>query len=124
MFNFGFKQNNSILPREDLLVYIKYPNSDDYQVGEDTEIGEDTYIWGFELDTSLFSELGECLFFNSEGTAIVKLATEIIADSATNNSNILFKMKDTSKQLGRLAIYKTTVSNDVLIKAKKVLRII
>lgn len=109
------------LPRNGLLIYLARPNSDAYITAEDAEIPEDQYDWGYVLPAALFADLGEGLFFTAGGEPIVVLASEILADPKTNAWNILFEMKDETKQTGRLAIYKNDVSSITLNKARAVL---
>ena len=111
------------LPRTDLLIYLARPNSDAYITAEDAEIPEDQYDWGYILPESLFADLGEGLFFTAGGVPIVVLASEILADPATNASHVLFKSISGDQQKGKLAIYDPAVDAAVLIKAKEVLRI-
>ena len=111
------------LPRTDLLIYLARPNSDACITAEDAEIPEDQYDWGYVLPAALFTDLGEGLFFTRGGVPIVVLASEILADPATNASHVLFKSISGDQQTGKLAIYDPAVDAAVLIKAKKVLRI-
>ena len=111
------------LPRNGLLLYLARPNSDAYITGEDAEIPEAQYDWGYVLPAALFADLGEGLFFTAGGMPIVVLASEILADPATNASHVLFKSISGNQQTGKLAIYDPAVDAAVLIKAKEVLRI-
>lgn len=111
------------LPKTNLLIYLARPNSDEYLVGEDTEIGEDTYIWGYVLPQSLFSTLGAGLFFTVEGTPIVVLASEILADPNINRDNIIFQSTSVIQQTGRLAIYDPATPSSELERAYKALHI-
>lgn len=111
------------IPRTNLLIYLARPNSDEYLVGEDTEIGEDTYIWGYVLPEALFTELGEGLFFTSEGTPIVVLASEILADPNTNRDHVIFKSSSVVQQTGRLAIYAPNTPLSTLRRAYSVMGI-
>lgn len=111
------------LPRSDLLIYLARPNSDEYLVGEDTEIGEDTYIWGYVLPEALFADLGEGLFFTSEGVPIVVLASEILADPNTNRDHVIFKSSSVVQQTGRLAIYSPDTPLSTLRRAYSVMGI-
>ena len=111
------------LPRTDLLIYLARPNSDAYITEEDSEIPEDQYDWGYVLPATLFSDLGEGLFFTAGGVPIVVLASEIMADVGTNASHVLFKSISGNQQTGKLAIYDPAVDAAILIKAKKALGI-
>ena len=111
------------LPRTDLLIYLARPNSDAYITEEDSEIPEDQYDWGYVLPATLFTGLGEGLFFTAGGVPIVVLASEIMADVGTNASHVLFKSISGDQQTGKLAIYDPAVDPAILIKAKKVLGI-
>ena len=111
------------LPRTDLLIYLARPNSDAYITEEDSEIPEDQYDWGYVLPATLFTDLGEGLFFTAGGVPIVVLASEIMADAGTNASHVLFKSISGDQQTGKLAIYDPAVDAATLIKAKKVLGI-
>ena len=111
------------LPRTDLLIYLARPNSDAYITEEDSEIPEDQYDWGYVLPATLFTALGEGLFFTAGGVPIVVLASEIMADVDTNDSHVLFKSISGDQQTGKLAIYDPAVDAATLIKAKKVLGI-
>ena len=123
MFRFGFKSGRGRLPRQDLLIYLARPNSDAYITAEDAEIPEDQYDWGYVLPASLFTDLGEGLFFTAGGEPIVVLASEILADAGTNDSHVLFKSISADQQTGKLAIYDPGVDSAILDKAKKVLGI-
>ena len=112
------------LPRTDLLIYLARPNSDAYITGETDEIPEAQYDWGYVLPATLFSDLGEGLFFTAGGVPIVVLASEIMADVGTNASHVLFKSISGDQQTGKLAIYDPAVDPAILIKAKKVLGIL
>lgn len=120
-FSYGISNSGKRLPRTGLLLYLARPNSDSYITDEDAEIPEDQYDWGYVLPATLFADLGEGLFFTAGGEPIVVLASEILADPKTNAWNILFEMKDETKQTGRLAIYKNDVSSVTLNKARAVL---
>ena len=120
-FSYGISNSGKRLPRNGLLLYLARPNSDAYITAEDAEIPEDQYDWGYVLPATLFTDLGEGLFFTAGGDPIVVLASEILADPKTNAWNILFEMKDETKQTGRLAIYKNDVSSVTLNKARAVL---
>ena len=111
------------LPRTDLLIYLARPNSDAYITGETDEIPEAQYDWGYVLPATLFTGLGEGLFFTAGGVPIVVLASEILADAGTNASHVLFKSISDDQQTGKLAIYDPAVDAAILIKAKKVLGI-
>ena len=111
------------LPRNGLLLYLARPNSDAYITGETDEIPEAQYDWGYVLPETLFSELGEGVFFTADGVPIVALASEILADAGTNASHVLFKSISGDQQTGKLAIYDPAVDVAILIKAKKVLGI-
>lgn len=119
------KGNASVqqIPRVGLLIYLARPITDEYLVGEATEVGEDTYIWGYVLPAGLFATLGEGLFYTAEGTPIVVLASEILADPDTNNSHVLFKSTSVAQQTGRLAIYEPGTPAATLNKAKSILGI-
>jgi hypothetical protein len=120
MLQFGFKRSGRSLPRTDLLAYFGMPNSDEYLAGEETIIGELTYIWGYSLPAGLFAELGECLFFNSGGDPIVKLASEINTDADVNRTYFFFKMINETQQLGKLAIYATDVDMATVMRVWQV----
>lgn len=109
------------LPQAGLLFYLARPNSDAYITGEATAIPEDQYDWGYVLPEELFADLGECIFFNAGGEPVVVLASEILADSGTNDSHVLFKSIDGVQQTGKLAIYDLATDAAILTKAKKVL---
>ena len=129
MFRFGFKSGRGRLPRQDLLIYLARPNSDEFLIGEETEVGEDTYIWGYVLpdDADIRAATGWVsgtanVFYGADGTPIVALATEIAASVLPNNA--LFALTDETQQTGRLAIYGTGVDSAILTKAMKVMGII
>lgn len=105
------------------LIYLARPNSDAYITAEDAEFDESTYDWGYVLPSALFADVGEGIFFQSDGTPIVVLASEILADSGTNNGPVLFKSTSATQQTGRLVIYPTGTDAATLAKAKKILRI-
>ena len=124
MFRFGFSRKRNSLPRDGLLIYLARPNSDAYITAEDAAIPEDQYDWGYVLPSALFTMLGAGLFFQSDGTPIVVLASEILADLGTNGTGyVLFKLTDATQQTGKLAIYDPATDSSTLEKAKKVLRI-
>lgn len=124
MFRFGFSRKRNSLPRDGLLIYLARPNSDAYITAEDSAIPEDQYDWGYVLPSALFATLGAGLFFQSDGTPIVVLASEILADLGTNGTGyVLFKLADATQQTGKLAIYDPATDSSTLEKAKKVLRI-
>ena len=118
----NFRSGNK-LPTTDLLIYLARPNSDAYITTENAEIPEDQYDWGYVLPATLFTDLGEGLFFTVGGVPIVVLASEILADVGTNGSYVLFKSISGDQQTGKLAIYDPAVDVAILIKAKKVLGI-
>lgn len=118
----NFRSGNK-LPTTDLLIYLARPNSDAYITTENAEIPEDQYDWGYVLPATLFTDLGEGLFFTAGGVPIVVLASEIMADVGTNSSHVLFKSISGDQQTGKLAIYDSAVDAAILIKAKKVLGI-
>ena len=119
----NFRSGNK-LPTTGLLIYLARPNSDAYITTENAEIPEDQYDWGYVLPATLFSDLGEGLFFTAGGVPIVVLASEIMADVGTNASHVLFKSISGDQQTGKLAIYDPAVDPAILIKAKKVLGIL
>ena len=119
----NFRSGNK-LPTTDLLIYLARPNSDAYITTENAEIPEDQYDWGYVLPSTLFTDLGEGLFFTADGVPIVVLASEILADVGTNASHVLFKSISGDQQTGKLAIYDPAVDAAILIKAKKVLGIL
>ena len=118
------------LPTVGLLLYLGRPNSDEYLIGEDTEIGEDTYIWGFyagadetiRAATGWVDGTGNPLY-EDNGTPRVALASEILAWTGVNESNVLFKSVSAEQQTGKLAIYALGTDAEILTKAKKVLGI-
>ena len=118
----NFRSGNK-LPTTGLLIYLARPNSDAYITAENAEIPEDQYDWGYVLPATLFTDLGEGLFFTAGGVPIVVLASEIMADVGTNASYVLFKSISGDQQTGKLAIYDPAVDAAILIKAKKVLGI-
>ena len=118
----NFRSGNK-LPTIGLLIYLARPNSDAYITTENAEIPEDQYDWGYVLPATLFTDLGEGLFFTAGGVPIVVLASEILADVGTNASHVLFKSISGDQQTGKLAIYDPAVDAAILIKAKKVLGI-
>ena len=119
----NFRSGNK-LPTTGLLIYLARPNSDAYITTENAEIPEDQYDWGYVLPATLFTDLGEGLFFTAGGVPIVVLASEILADVGTNVSHILFKSISGDQQTGKLAIYDPAVDAAILIKAKKVVGIL
>ena len=118
----NFRSGNK-LPTTGLLIYLARPNSDAYITTENAEIPEDQYDWGYVLPATLFTDLGEGLFFTAGGVPIVVLASEILTDVGTNASHVLFKSISGYQQTGKLAIYDPAVDAAILIKAKKVLGI-
>ena len=118
----NFRSGNK-LPTTGLLIYLARPNSDAYITTENAEIPEDQYDWGYVLPVTLFTDLGEGLFFTAGGVPIVVLASEIMADVGTNASHVLFRPISGDQQTGKLAIYDPAVDAAILIKAKKVLGI-
>ena len=129
-FSYGISNSGKRLPRNGLLLYLARPNSDEYLVGEDTEIGEDTYIWGYVLpdDSEIRGATGWVtgtanVFYDSDGTPVVALATEVAAFATINDWNVLFQMVDESKQTGRLAIYELNATLSTINKACSVLRL-
>ena len=126
MFRFGFKSGRGRLPRQDLLIYLARPNSDEYLIGEDTETGEDTYIWGYVLpdDADIRAATGWVsgtanVFYTATGVPIVALATEIAASEGINVWNILFLLTDANNQIGRLAIYDPDAALSAVDKARR-----
>ena len=126
MFRFGFKSGRGRLPRQDLLIYLARPNSDEYLIGEDTETGEDTYIWGYVLpdDADIRAATGWVsgtanVFYTATGVPIVALATEIAASEGINVWNILFLLTDAKNQIGRLAIYDPDAALSAVDKATR-----
>ena len=123
MFRFGLLSRGVQLPRG-YLIYLARPNSDAYVTAEDALIPEDQYDWAYLLPGSLFTILGEGLFFQADGTPIAVLASEIIADAGTNGSGyVLFKSINEAQQTGKLVIYPPDTETVTLTRAKKVLRI-
>lgn len=107
------------LPYQALLIFLARENSDAYLTDEAAEIPEGEIDWGYALPTSLFSVLGEGLFFTAGGEPIVKLKTEIAAAPGINTANVLFNATS-----GKLAVYHpVSVLPATLTKAKKVLKI-
>jgi hypothetical protein len=112
-----------ILPKTGLIYNVRAPNSDALITGEEEEIPEGEYDWAYVLPGSLFATLGECIFFEGDGTPIAILASAIEADEDTNNSHILFRMTNSNRETGRLVIYQPGTDAAVLAKAKQVLGI-
>lgn len=114
------------IPHGGLLLYLARPNSDEYLVGENTEIGENTFIWGFYAgtDTTIRAATGWVngngnALFADDGTPIVALATEIVADSTMTNvagGQVFFKVTSGESQTGKLAIYAAPLSAEDELK--------
>ena len=127
MFRFGFKSGRGRLPRQDLLIYLARPNSDEFLIGEDTETGEDTYIWGYVLpdDSDIRDATGWVtgtanVFYDAVGAPIVVLATEI--NRAILPFNVVWYLTSETQQTGRLAIYSPAATSATIDKARSVLR--
>lgn len=124
--NFRMSRKRIIIPRQGLIAYFGRPNSDNRQWVEGDAWNEETSWWGYELSALLFNAipaLGNGVFFDAVGTPKTALATEIAAMPGINTGLILFKLLDANQQTGKLAIYATGTSNNILAKAKKGLKI-
>lgn len=106
------------LPRENLLVYLTRPNSNQYPAGDGT------FTWGYVLPPELFAVVGDGLFFEPDGTPRVARASEIAANVATGWPHVLFKMISREQQVCRLAIYAPGVAPDTLGKARRQLHLL
>lgn len=134
MLSFGFSGKFKSLPKPYLL-YLPWPNSDSYLIGEDTEVGEGTYIWAFDLgsDSTIRAATGWTLnhgwetdghpFYYDDGTSRPALATEINSWVNVNTGGVVFKLISATEQLAKLVIY-DPLEITLINKAKARLRIL
>lgn len=80
------------IPRTDLLLQIRTPNSEDQPWIEGSSWDEE-WPWGsWILPASLFATLGEGVFFDSGGTPLDVTGADILADADTNVDQTFFSV--------------------------------
>ena len=143
MFNFGFKRKSAAPPRAGLLSYLARPFSDNLIIPEDEIYDESTINIGFEANprpgvtsAQVWAAVGHTsgvasYWFDADDQPITRLAVGFgslsgqgISELAgINTANVLFKLKNATLQSGVLAIYALGTDQDILDRAKAILRI-
>ena len=112
-FSYGISNSSEVLPRNGLLIYLDWPNTEEHPLGfklpNDLDIRAAT---GWEPGVAN-------TFYDADGVPTAALATDIAASDGINEWNILFLLVDANNQTGILAIYDPNTALSVINKARR-----